>query len=153
MTNFKEPERFWSKVAVGDPDDCWEWLASQNSRGYGRFRIHYRLWQVHRVVWVLTYGPIPEGLLVCHHCDNRLCCNPYHLFLGTQADNMSDASRKGRTHLGEADGNSKLTEDDILDIRDLYATGDWTQQELADEFGVTSSNVSYVVNRKIWKHI
>lgn len=153
MTDFKNPERFWSKVEVGEIDQCWEWLAQTTGRGYGRFQIHGRGWQAHRVAWVLTFGPIPRGLLVCHHCDNRGCCNPYHLFLGTQVDNMTDAARKGRLGRdmrGERNPNSQLTEDDVLDMRDLYASG-WTQQELADEFGVSQPHVSKVVSQKSWK--
>lgn len=153
MTDFKSPKRFWSKVDVCEHHECWEWQAYRHKRGYGQFSIHGRLWQAHRVAWVLTYGPIPEGLFVCHHCDNRGCCNPYHLFLGTNADNMADAGRKGllsNSNRGERNPSSKLTEDDVLDIRELYATGKWTQEELADEFGVYNTQISQVVTRKRW---
>lgn len=146
---FKEPERFWSKVDVSGVDECWEWLASK-SEGYGRFSIRYQMWLAHRVAWVLTYGPIPEGLCVLHHCDNRGCCNPYHLFLGTRADNLADAARKGRTSRGERRHNSKLTEEDVLDIRDMYATGKWTYRELADEFDVAKSLISGIVHGRTW---
>lgn len=153
MTNFKEPERFWSKVDVGDPGECWEWLAYKQTRGYGQFGIHNKLWQAHRVAWVLTYGPIPKGLLVCHHCDNKGCCNPYHLFLGTSADNTADSGRKGRMAHGEANARSKLVEDEVLDIRELYATGDCTLRELADEFGVSTMTVQRIVKQETWKHL
>ena len=137
---FEEPERFWSKVEVCEPDKCWEWQACSVQCGYGLFRINCKLWQAHRVAWTLTFGPIPKGLLVCHHCDNPSCCNPYHLFLGTQADNIQDAVRKGRI-------NTRLTEDEILEIREWYAEGGWTQQELADAFDVTRSRISKMVLR------
>lgn len=109
-SNFKEPKRFWSRVAVGEADECWEWRVAKNSDKYGNFWIHDRSWRAHRVAWILTYGPIPNGLLVCHKCDNPGCCNPYHLFLGTSKDNQIDSARKGRQA-------AKLTEEDVLKIR------------------------------------
>jgi len=139
MPDFEGPVRFWSKVAVRGPDECWEWLGALKGRGYGRISIHNRSWYVHRVTWVLTYGPVPEGLLVCHHCDNPSCCNPYHLFLGTHADNMADAAEKGRT-------TRKLTNEEVLDIRQLYATGEWTQQDLADAFDVHRATISRITS-------
>lgn len=151
--NFKEPTRFWSKVAVGDPSECWEWLAGENGRGYGSFRIREKMCQAHRVAWHLTFGPIPEGLCVLHKCDNRGCCNPYHLFLGTVADNSADALRKGRIARGEGASNAKLTEDDVLDIRELYTTGEWTLDELAEEFDVGHSAVSRITRRVTWRHL
>lgn len=148
--SMREPERFWSKVDVGELDECWEWLAGKDRNDYGQFWVRRGLWQAHRVAWVLTYGPIPEGLFVCHHCDNSSCVNPYHLFLGTNADNVADSARKGRRAKGEKNGSSKLTKEEVLDIRDLYATGEWTQQELADEFGVSNPAISYLLSRRTW---
>ncbi len=94
------------------------------------------------MAWILTLGKIPKGLLVCHKCDNRGCVNPYHLFLGTQLDNMIDARRKGR--LG------KLTENDVLEIREILAEGDWTQQEIGDAFGVSRVQISKIMRGKNW---
>lgn len=143
---FEEPKRFWSKVAVGEVDECWEWQASKTSADYGKFAIHHRLWLAHRVAWVLTFGPIPEGLCVLHKCDNRACCNPYHLFLGTRGDNAADSMKKGRRA-------RKLTEEEVLEIRELYAAGGMTQQELADEFGVSNPTISYITRRKTWNYL
>lgn len=145
----KEPKRFWSKVDVGDPDECWNWSAGTLDRGYGRFNIHDRLWLAHRVAWVLTYGPIPEGLCVCHHCDNPGCCNPYHLFLGTQADNMTDAVRKGRTFQGKRRLWSKLTEEDVWEIRRLLEEG-VPKQEIADEFEVSKWSIGAIKRGQTW---
>lgn len=142
----KEPERFWSKVDICEPDECWEWQACEVGRGYGGFQIHYKLWRAHRVAWILTYGPIPKGLFVLHKCDNPGCCNPYHLFLGTQTDNMADAAKKGRL-------NTKLTKETILKIRELYATGKWTQEDLAIKFKTGTAYISDIIRRKTWKHI
>ncbi len=150
MANFKTPKRFWSKVDVGKVDECWEWKAGKKGRGYGMFGINYEMWYAHRVAWILTFGPIPEGLLCCHHCDNPGCCNPYHLFLGTIRDNNVDSFRKGRTARGEKQGGSKLTEEDVLEIRRLYKAKERNQQDLADKFGVSHVTISRIVRRKRW---
>ena len=83
----------WNRVAVQEPDACWEWQGTRFPSGYGHFS-HNRY--AHRLVWELTYGPVPKGAGVCHTCDNPPCCNPDHLFLGTQKDNVADMLHKGR---------------------------------------------------------
>lgn len=96
-------ERLWEKVDVGRPDECWPWRGSKK-RGYGRIRgeggRQSRTLFAHRVVWQLEYGPIPFGLCVLHSCDNPPCCNPGHLFLGTNDDNLRDMRSKGRGGYG-----------------------------------------------------
>jgi len=136
--------RFWSKVQVGDPEDCWPWLAS-TSWGYGQFVFDYHLMNAHRFAYWLHYSKHPGDLQVCHKCDHPLCCNPEHLFLGTQRDNMEDCAKKG--HMAK-----KLTEDDVREIRAKHVSGA-TQRQLAKDYGVNSFCISAIVHRRTWKHV
>lgn len=88
---------FWSLVAKSD--GCWLWQGDRDGKGYGRIWHGKKREQAHRVAYELTRGQIPDGLFACHHCDNKLCVNPTHIFLGTQADNMQDWTRKGKNRL------------------------------------------------------
>lgn len=94
-------ERFWSKVSMAGPDECWEWMGSRNTGGYGWFKVGDRATGSHRVAFELTSGPIPDGLLIRHRCDNPPCCNPAHMELGTPADNAADRTERGRHHLAK----------------------------------------------------
>lgn len=101
MTARMTPEMFWQRVARGDVDACWPWLGKPHSNGYGRVggKSPYRHF-AHRMAYMLTYGAIPDGMFVCHTCDNRVCCNPAHLYLGDHRQNMRDMSVRGRTRNG-----------------------------------------------------
>lgn len=149
-------ERFWSNVDTGSEEDCWEWLASTKGRGYGQFWVTYEdgskeNWYAHRLAYKLEYGEIDKPQ-VNHNCDNMICVNPNHLYNGTQSDNRKDAYRRGRaSEKGENAGSSKLTEEEVIEIRDKVDNS--TYRELADEYGVTMSCINHIVNRRSWKHI
>jgi hypothetical protein len=90
-------ERFWKKVDVGEPTTCWPWTAGKSKFGYGRFGFRDANWQAHRVAYTLSKGDVPEGLVVMHKCNNRVCCNPAHLDAGTQGDNCQHTKASGRS--------------------------------------------------------
>ncbi len=140
-------ERFWANVETAGPDECWEWTGGK-SGGYGHLYNGEREEHAHRVMWRLTYGEIGD-MFVCHRCDNPGCVNPNHLFLGTQQQNMADASKKGRVTRGEAMHSAKLTEDDIRDIRQAVSQGA-KQNSIAKQYGVSTGNINLVVKRKRW---
>jgi hypothetical protein len=140
-------ERFWNKVDKSG--DCWVWTAGK-IQGYGSFSQDNKHIPAHRYSWFIHNGPIPDGLLICHHCDNRPCVNPAHLFLGTRADNQRDMAEKGRSLFGERNSRSKLTEADVLAIR---GNNDLSRYELAELFNVSYSNITSIITRQRWKHI
>lgn len=142
-----------------DLGPCWEWTASCTRDGYGQFKRAKRM-AAHQLGFEWLGGmPISDGLQVLHHCDNRKCCRPDHLYLGTQSQNVQDAFRRGRmpldkiVHRGEANGIAKLTEKKVLSIRSLYAAGEHTQAQLAEMFGCGHVSVYNVIARKTWRHV
>lgn len=146
-------QRFHKKVDIGDKESCWIWKGKPRKDGYGQIQINKEKKIASRVSWAIHFGDIPKGLEVCHKCDNRICVNPNHLFLGTQKENMEDAVSKGRMHLGEKHGLSKLTDKQAVEIRKLYATGKFSQSKLGEQFGVSQTIIYLLVNRKTWRHV
>lgn len=149
-------ERFWPKVKIGAPDECWEWQAYRNKLGYGVIGTgSNRSALAHRVAWTLSKGQIPASLLVCHRCDNPACCNPDHLWLGTNAENIADmkAKRRARAPRGASHKLSKLTDEIVREIRRDYVPRQVSQEHLARRYGVSQILVSLVIRRKIWTHV
>lgn len=157
--------RFW--VKVNKTDTCWNWTAQLCPDGYGRFRMNYKGYAAHRLSWIWANGEIPEGLFVCHHCDNPSCVRPDHLFLGSALENNRDASMKGRSAIGDRNGtrtkpetrlrgeahpDSKLTEADVIQIRSEYSTKQTGHRILAKRFSVSPTAIRQIVNGRTWKH-
>lgn len=147
-------ERLNSHVELIPFSTCW-WFTGSLRQGYGRISKNGRPVSAHRLSYELHKGEIPEGLHVCHTCDNRSCVNPDHLFAGTQQDNMDDMVKKGRwggaDQKGEMHSSVKLTEPDVLEIRELAGT--MTQRKIADKFNVGFVQISRIISRDRWSHI
>lgn len=143
--------RFWKQVAVSGVNECWKWQGSKRGKGYGRIKKNGETLVAHRASYEINIGPIPEGMLVCHHCDVPACVNPRHLFIGTQKDNLRDRNNKGRFHpvKGERHGRSKLTEEQVKAIM----KDDRTQREIAADYGVDRAMISHIKRGHSWKHL
>lgn len=142
-------EDVFSKIKKSD--GCWEWLGTK-TRGYGQFSVGRKRYRVHRLVYELAFGPIPEGKIVCHRCDNPSCANPDHLFLGTNLDNAEDRGSKGRHAFGERNGKSKLTSGDVIQMRKDHCSG-VSIRRLAKLYGLSSYHTFNILHRKVWAHI
>lgn len=174
-------EDFQKRVSTGSLDECWEWTARRDRRGYGQFKMRGKPYVAHRLAWEIANGPIPEGLFVCHHCDNPPCCNVRHLFLGTSAENTADRDNKGRQFRGERCSElrratarcgdlssarlypeslrrgenhpcAKLSELDIFYIRGLAANG-VIKEDIARAWGISRSLVTAIAKGRVWKHV
>mgnify|MGYP000978200797 CR=1 FL=1 len=166
----KDKQKFLNLVQRRGQDECWEWAGYRNRSGYGMLNVSGRTMRAHRLAWILSGGEIPQGLCVCHKCDNRGCVNPAHLWVGTQLENIADRVAKGRSarlsgkkngsHLhpekmarGEKCARSKLTDSQVIEIRRRYDAGLDNQPTLAEAFGVTQENIGYIVRRDTWRHL
>ncbi len=175
-------DSFWRRVRKGD--GCWIWTGEKYQNGYGRFNWRYSprcSTTAHRAAYMLTNGPIADGMIACHRCDVRDCVNPSHIFIGSHLDNMRDMREKGRgstgashaaavsigaqkgedhwtkrtpgrTSKGATHYSTSLTEDDVREIRRRSA-GSETQRAIAAEFGLSEPTVSSIVHRKRWAHV
>ena len=152
-------QRLWSRVAINEKTGCWEWTGAC-TQGYGVIGVGRRsdgVEYVHRLVYEAMVGPTPRGFCVCHHCDNRVCVRPDHLFLGTKADNNRDMREKGRDScgerpLGEMHPNSKLTRKQVLAIKWL-ATKGCSAGQSAKAFGVSKSGIEDIVYGNTWRYV
>lgn len=148
-------ERIMRSISVS-PSGCWEWTHSLDRVGYGKIKALNRTLQAHRFSWMVFRGEIPDSLCVLHECDNRKCVNPDHLFLGTQKDNMDDCARKGRNADMKKlarESNSKVTEDQVREIRRLYFEGGLRQEDIGNQFGLSKGGVQAIASRRCWKDI
>lgn len=156
-------KRFWSRVRIGEPHECWLWTGAVVAEGYGQLSFKWAGGRrAHRFAWVIAFGPIPEDLLVCHRCDTPPCCNPAHLFVGTPADNSADMAQKGRAgrngrpprgRRNPTYARAKLDEHSVDEIRRLYAEGVRSQRDIAIMFGVTQPTIGRVVRGEAWPEV
>ena len=146
--------RFWAKVDVRGPDECWEWQGARNKFGYGKLTVAGKQRAASRLVYELECGEIPAGQFVCHRCDNPPCVNPDHLFLGTHAENMRDRNLKGRARGGSLRGErhpqAVLTAEQVRIIRDLATRKVKPQAAIGRQFGISQSHVSEIKNGNAW---
>lgn len=141
--------RFEAKFRRGSPRRCWKWRGSTKPNGYGSFYDGTKVDYSHRVSYRLYSGEIPSGLCVLHKCDNRLCVNPAHLFLGTKKDNASDKVSKGRQRAGAKHPMAKLSKAQVSNIRRLLR-GQTSQRVIAELFSISQQQVSKIKTKKRW---
>lgn len=139
-------EEFYSKIDTTSDNGCWPWLGKLNSKGYGAIRVFDKQFLTHRFSFMIKYGSIPDGLSVCHICDNRACCNPYHLFIGTHKDNMVDCAKKNRSPV------AKLNTLQVLEIRKKFTEG-VDRTTLSTCYGITKDHVSDIIKYRYWAFI
>lgn len=160
----KALKRFWSKVDnIDNVLVCWNWTGCKNKKGYGEIYFPYigKHIHAHQISWIIFYGDIPNGLCVCHKCDNPACVNPNHLFLGTIQDNNLDRDKKGRRKQGKVyygvehhnhgtgGQSNKLSESDVIEIRALKKAG-FTNRKIAEMFGVSSGLINNIWHKRKW---
>jgi len=153
----KLKKRFFSKVKILDTG-CHTWLAAINGPKYGTFSIFNKPMPAHRLAWIIANNKeIPEKMCICHHCDNRLCVNPEHLFLGTKKDNAKDRKNKGRNGniKGEKNGRAKLTEKDVWDILNEYYKSPYKvfKYDIAKKYNVQGPAICKITTGMTWKYI
>lgn len=154
LQSFSDEDRFWNGVNKKSEDECWEWRQSTIGNPYGVIKYCKKDYSPSRVSWIIHFGAIPDGLYVCHKCDNPPCCNPKHLFLGTHQDNVDDREQKGRNKLpyskGEDHGMHKLTEQEVIQIRKDYVFRKSSYRKLSKVYKVSWEEIRKVIKRQTW---
>lgn len=145
--------RFWGMVdQSGGPDACWPWTGYRDGSGYGLYFYEDRKQPAHRLARSFATGEgCPDGFEACHSCDCPPCCNPKHLRFDSRQGNVDDMTGRGRQARGERNGHSKLTERDVVAIRERAAAGA-TGKSLAEDYGVSQGLVNEILKGKRWKH-
>lgn len=142
--------KVWNRANRQHPDDCWEWMGHIGRTGYGILKHEGRPQLAHRLVFQLAGRDLPPDMCACHTCDNRKCINPNHLFVGSSTDNNRDRDSKGRQAKGERGGRAKLTEKQVIEIRQRQSNGEKIAS-LSREFGVSWAAIKFVVNGTNWR--
>jgi hypothetical protein len=152
FTDQERKDSFLSKVAI-EANGCWLWQGARHGNGYGGFKIRGRQYGAHQAAWILFKGEIPEGKLVCHHCDTPLCVNPNHLFIGTPLDNVRDMFAKGRANKAKGSGCACiLSEDMVIEMRKLHKSTGQSIASIARLYGVKAGTVQAAIRRVNWRH-
>lgn len=148
-------KRFWSKVDKKEENECWNWTTGLDKKGYGVFKLNGKVEKSHRCSLFLEKGEAPiDKPFALHKCkQNTKCVNPNHLYYGNHQDNKKDQIKDGTYSRGETNGNSKLTEEQVREIREKYIPNKYKQQKLAEEYNVNHSTIYKVINNESWKHI
>lgn len=139
-----DADAFWARIDKGD--GCWEWTGPTIKQGYGKTKCGPER-QAHRVAYMLAVGPIPDGLFVCHHCDNRRCCRPDHLFVGDAFANGRDMAAKGRA------GGAKFTVEIVKQMREMHTATGLPMAEVGKHFGVSKAQAHLILTYKAWKDV
>lgn len=146
-------DRFFSRIIPEPNSGCWLYDGNWNNKGYGQLKDHGECVRTHRLSYELYKGPIPDGMHVCHTCDVPCCCNPDHLFLGSNKDNIHDSIKKGRHvvpgNVGIRNGQAKLTEKEVIEIR----KDERPNQLIAESYNTSVSNIVLIKKRKRWRHV
>ena len=155
-----DKDRILNNIKIDKATGCWQWRLARGAQGYGVAKVRGKQWRAHRLSYHLLNNPaseteIPSGMCVLHRCDNTSCVNPTHMFLGTLADNNADRAKKGRSHrpIGEMHNMAKLSETDVLEIRELCSRAVLTHSEIANIYGVTRPHVSSIKAGSKWPHL
>lgn len=150
---------FWDLVDIGDLSDCWNYCGFVATNGYGKFWFQQSKQLAHRLAFLFAYGFLNRNKFVLHSCDNRSCCNPFHLREGTAKENTRDMLDRNRQRTiatysrGSLNTRAKLNENKVQSILKAYSQGHETYKSLAERYGVTDSNIEFIVKRKTWKHV
>ena len=161
-------DKIKDNIVVDSITGCWNWIHAKFTNGYGCIVWENRTYSTHRAAYIAWKGKIKKGLYVCHSCDNKGCCNPKHLWVGTVQDNMRDRNNKNRQAFGDRNGTrthpekrkyaednskSKVTADQVRNIRSRYRLGRSTTKELSEHYGLCVEQIRRIIRKEYWRNI